>query len=294
LLADCIVSGNWAGAGGGVYSGALTNCLLTENFATNSGGGAFGATLVNCTVAGNSAGQVGGGGCGVGAFHAPEYCVLYNSIIYSNSAPVSPDCVCTQYDSCLPAADDGQGSGNLHDPPQFADAAGGDFRLRPSSPCINAGNNAYVGTATDLDGNPRIVNGTVDIGAYEFQGSSGLAGFHAWLAQYGLATDGSADYVDSDGDGMNNWQEWICGTNPTNAASALRLLTPTPSGTNLTLSWRSVLGIGYFLQRSTNLGVPGSFIPLATNLLSQTGTTSFIDTNAAGVGPLFYRVGVGN
>ena len=31
---------------------------------------------------------------------------------------------------------------------------------------------------------------------------------------------------------------------------------------------------------------------LATNLVSQTNMTSFTDTNAAGLTPLFYRVGV--
>jgi hypothetical protein len=186
------------------------------------------------------------------------------------------------------------GTGNITNDPVFIDLAGGNLRLQSSSPCINAGNNGYVGTPTDLDGNPRIINGTVDMGAYEFQGSSGLTGFHAWLDQYGLPTDGSADYLDSDGDGMNNWQEWIASTNPTNAASALRLLTPAVAGTNITVSWQSVLGIGYSLQRSTNLSVPGSFFPLATNLPGQAGTTSFTDTNAAGAAPLYYRVGVGN
>jgi hypothetical protein len=195
--------------------------------------------------------------------------------------------------SCTPAPYLG-GAGNVTGDPLFVDAALGNFRLQSNSPCINAGNNAFVTIPTDLDGNPRTVNGTVDMGAYEFQGPSGLTGFHAWLAQYGLPTDGSADYLDSDGDGMSNWQEWICGTNPTNAASALRLLTPTVAGTNITVIWQSSLGIGYFLERSTNPGVTGSFMPLATNLPGQVGSTSFIDTNSAGAGRLYYRVGVRN
>ena len=47
--------------------------------------------------------------------------------------------------------------------------------------------------------------------------------FHAWLASYGLPSDGSADYLDSDGDGLNNWQEYLAGTNPTNASSVFKI-----------------------------------------------------------------------
>jgi hypothetical protein len=46
--------------------------------------------------------------------------------------------------------------------------AGGNFRLQTNSPCINAGNNTYVSTAIDLDGDPRVVGDLVDVGAYEF------------------------------------------------------------------------------------------------------------------------------
>jgi len=57
------------------------------------------------------------------------------------------------------------------------DLANGDYHLKDTSPCIDAGDNSLVpsGVTTDLDGNPRIVDGNndgkpvVDIGAYEKQ-----------------------------------------------------------------------------------------------------------------------------
>jgi hypothetical protein len=53
-------------------------------------------------------------------------------------------------------------------PTQFNDCAGGNLRLQSNSPCIHSGNNAYVVGTTNLDGNPRIIGGMVDIGAYEY------------------------------------------------------------------------------------------------------------------------------
>src|SRR5262249_38258106 len=160
------------------------------------------------------------------------------------------------YCSTLPMPTNG--FGNITNAPLFVDLARGNLRLQSNSPCINAGNNSYVSEATDLDGNPRIAGSTVDIGAYEFENPTSIISY-SWLQQYGMATDGSADFTDPDADGMNNWQEWRCGTDPTSALSVLRLLSPFVSKTNVVVTWQSVVGVKYFLERASTLTVSPAF-----------------------------------
>jgi hypothetical protein len=273
------------GYGGGAYSGTLNNCTLSGNSAAVTGGGAHWATLNNCTVVGNSANYRGGA----------DGCRLTNCIVYYNSAALSdPNCdnSCILHYSCTTPLLAG-GIGSVSSPPLFVDYAGGDLRLQSNSPCINAGDNAYVVGATDLDGDSRISGATVDMGAYEFPSPASILSY-AWLQSYGLPTDGSVDYADSDADGMNNWQEWCCRTDPTNALSALRMVSATPAGTNVLVSWQSVAGVTYHLVRSTNLWEWPAFGLLETNLVGQAGTTTYTDTNWAQLARLFYRVGVGD
>ena len=141
------------------------------------------------------------------------------------------------------------GTGNTTNNPLFADAMTGDYRLQANSPCINMGATVAELDAiyetiyanpwerwwwedimnTDLDGNPRIVGGREDMGAYEFTGSEvgeadsvpvkipfdWLDEYRGWNAIYG--------YVDlalaNGANGITFWQSYVAGLIPTNAGS---------------------------------------------------------------------------
>lgn len=53
--------------------------------------------------------------------------------------------------------------------PMFANPEELDYRIRPGSPAENAGTNTPPGGlgSTDFGGDPRLQDGTVDIGMYE-------------------------------------------------------------------------------------------------------------------------------
>jgi hypothetical protein len=286
-LLNCSLVSNSAtatnGSGGGAYGGTLTNCILIGNQA-GQGGGAYDATLDNCTLCGNSATNAGGG------VHSG---VLANCIVYYNAAEIWGDnydngsnlsCCCT---FPLPTT----GVDSFTNAPLFVGAPVGNFRLQSNSPCINAGNNGCASPGTDFDGNPRISGGTVDVGAYEFQNPASAISC-AWLQRYGLAVDGTADTADSDLDGLNNWQEWRAGTDPTNGVSVLQMLAPTYGASGVTVTWQSVTNRSYYLQRSLDLSAQSPFLNVRSNIVGQAGTTTYIDTNSVGAGLFFYRVGV--
>ena len=197
-LTDCTISGNSAhDDGGGVYNygtATLTDCTISGNSA-NAGGGvnAYGPlTLTACTVSGNSA-AIGGGVYLLSGPHSRT--TIGDTIVAGNAANTSPDLFGTvDQDQGYNLIGDGDGaSGFTAAGDQVGTAASpidpllaplGDYggptqtmALLPGSPAIDKGDNTLVPidpstglpVTTDQRGFTRVVNGTVDIGAFEDQ-----------------------------------------------------------------------------------------------------------------------------
>ncbi len=177
LVLNCLIYNNTAwdngssGYGGGVRllnGGTARGCLIVSNVSFTYGGGLniWNAGVVeNCTLAYNSA-PYGGG------IRTRQYGTVVNSIIYFNS-PCDWDLSGSGYrysNCCTTASGSLPGAGNFTANPLFTDVAAGDFTLRFGSPCINAGlYQTWMTGASDLYGKDRILEGTVDVGACEFE-----------------------------------------------------------------------------------------------------------------------------
>ncbi len=121
-----------------------------------------------------------------------------------------------------------------------------------------------------------------------------------WLAGHGLTNAPSGEETsDTDFDGMQAWQEFVAGTDPTNPASLFRF-TASPAilpGPRRAMRFDSVPGRRYGLGMSTNL--PSGFWSEALFALSTNGSLSpgpFTATGTAttifvepGLNPEFYR-----
>ncbi|GHT02240.1 hypothetical protein AGMMS49525_05420 [Bacteroidia bacterium] len=192
-LTNVTVSGNNANSeGGGMCnissSPVLTNVAIVGNSANINGGGMFNndsssPVLTNVTISGNSA-NINGGGMFNDLSSTPA---LTNCIVWGNTGSnVHNDNSTPTYAYSLIEGSGGSGSWNTVDfgtdngnnidgnplfvapePAANTPTTVGDYRLRPDSPGINAGNNAANSTTTDPVGIPRISNSTIDMGAYE-------------------------------------------------------------------------------------------------------------------------------
>jgi hypothetical protein len=177
----------YPGSGMSNYSSSsptVTNCLFYKNKVSSTTGGqemsnegSASPTVTNCT------------------FLSINDRAIYNA----NSSPTVTNCIVWGYIFDM-IWDSGTSSSvvtytnvppggftphatNINVDPMFVDEANGDLHLKPSSPCIDAGDNSAPALpATDIDGDDRKIddptvtdtgNGTppiVDMGADEFAG----------------------------------------------------------------------------------------------------------------------------
>jgi hypothetical protein len=182
-----------SGAGGGIYMSGEVNALIVQNLITgnqaNDGGGIY-SFFVNGVIVNNTIADNGGSTHGSGIYidepagrsqltnniivakpgQSGVYCHSSGSLAARSNNIFSP--LGPAYDG---ACSDMTGTnGNISADPLFANPTQGAYHLQLLSPSIDAGDNQAPDLPdTDLDGNPRILDGdgngtaTIDMGVDE-------------------------------------------------------------------------------------------------------------------------------
>lgn len=158
----------YSGNGGGVVGGYAYNTLIAYN-SSHSVGGAIFADLYNCTVVGNTAITENAPG-----IHVVGASKIYNCLVFGNTGGSGKD-IGGGMDSASDIVNTLAGTANTaHSEltlinqgvtPVFA---GPDFTLFLESPAVDAGDMNVPRQPTDLAGSTRVLFGTIDIGAYEY------------------------------------------------------------------------------------------------------------------------------
>ncbi|MBI5863478.1 MAG: hypothetical protein HZB38_02990 [Planctomycetes bacterium] len=136
-----------------------------------------------CTIVGNTA--VSANGIFATGSSVPATMTLTNSILYANNNATGSGQGFVNSGATLDVSysdvENGEstfvvggsavlnwGSGNISAGPLFRNDDGGDYRLTDCSPCVQAGDPAATGAGeTDVDAEPRVFAGRIDMGAHE-------------------------------------------------------------------------------------------------------------------------------
>jgi hypothetical protein len=229
-IRDNVITGNTLSEnsnsqGGGIATvnqtqGAIVQNLIISNVSVNQGGqgggiwlsvpnGCIGPMSINNTIVANQAGE--GSGVYVRGFDAQT--ALYNNLIIGSAGQSAMYCdgsygatpkALYNNDAFSPSGAGFAGvcsgivnsNGNISSDPLFLNATS-DFRLQNGSPAAGTGDSAApVLPLNDLDGNPRLVNGAIDMGVYERQPATvSLAPTSLIFAEQGVGSSSAAQPV---------------------------------------------------------------------------------------------------
>lgn len=102
---------------------------------------------------------------------------------------------------------------------------------------------------------------------------------------------GASRSIDSDGDGMTDWSEFIAGTDPHDPNSSLQCFISITNGNLIVLRWRSVGNRVYGIDRSGDL-VGGPFGLLTNGIDATPPINEYVDQQSTNRGPYYYRINV--
>jgi uncharacterized repeat protein (TIGR01451 family) len=185
------LSNNSAGAfGGAIYNNSASTTISDSTIARNSaasyGGGIFNVgslVVANSTIAANT-GAAGGGVVNESSWTVQNTIVANNTASFANDVWLPAGTLLSQGHNLIgdTTGSSGWNSGNgdlLNVDPLLTALAnnGGTMQtmaLQANSPALDAGDPAFVSPpATDQRGLPRVTNGRLDIGAFEFTNFTG-------------------------------------------------------------------------------------------------------------------------
>jgi hypothetical protein len=188
--------------------------------------------------------------------------------------------------------------------PQYPDVPGGDYSWVIVDEVIYGNQSPWPSTA-DGTGNSlqrAVVNGCGN-NSLNWSAAAPTAGQltttdrdgdgmpDEWELANQLDPDNATDAaLDDDGDGYTNLQEYRAGTNPRDAASALKLTSVNAQGSGLRLQFNAMAGHSYTIQRRNDL-TGGGWLKLQDFQASQTNGLQELTDWAPTNSPLrFYRL----